>query len=119
MKRQIKFKQIKQTCPEEYEARMNNRLVGLVTLRWGRLECIYLPYGCYYKNEEVLKSHLFENRFKGNFANANERHAWLGEFRNLLYKRNEENIKRLEDIRLKKLNRNKFAQSSEVERSIA
>jgi hypothetical protein len=111
MKRQIKFKQIKQTCPEEYEARMNNRLVGLVTLRWGRLECIYLPYGCYYKNEEVLKSHLFENRFKGNFADANERHAWLGEFRNLLHERNEANIKRLEDIRLKKLNRNKFAQS--------
>ena len=112
MKRQIKFKQIKQTCPEEYEARMNNRLIGLVTLRCGRLECIYLPYGCYYKNEEVLKSHLFENRFKGNFANANERHAWLGEFRNLLHKRNEANIKRLKDIRLKNLNRNKFAQSS-------
>ena len=104
MKRVIKFKSKGLKFSEQYEAYMNNRLVGLVTLHSGRLCCIYFPYGKYYKNEEVLKEHLFDNRNKSSFTDANERHLWLGEFRNLLHERNEANIKRLEDIRLKKLN---------------
>ena len=111
MKRVIKFKSKGLKFSEQYEAYMNNRLVGLVTLYSGRLYCIYFPYGKYYKNEEVLKEHLFDNRNKSSFTDTNERHLWLGEFRNLLHERNEANIKRLEDIRLKKLNRNNIAQS--------
>ena len=112
MKRVIKFKSKGLKFSEQYEAYMNNRLVGLVTLYSGRLYCIYFPYGKYYKNEEVLKEHLFDNRNKSSFTDANERHMWLGEFRNLLHERNEANIKRLEEIRLKKLN-------SKAQRSIA
>jgi len=85
-KNKLKFEQTCGSCPEQYNIYSEDKLVAYVRLRWGFLS-VEMPD----VNGEQVYSHNFRSEWMGNFRNQIER---------------EEYIKIIEEIILKKLEKN-------------
>lgn len=65
----LEFKLTCYACPEQYDVFKDNKQVGYVRLRWGRLRAEY-PDVC---GEEVYSAEIGDGAWTGAFLNEDER----------------------------------------------
>ena len=78
----IRFEKTCARFPEQYNIYINEEKIGYIHLRHGILNVI--------KDDEIIYSYHFNDTWKGEFSNENERTFYLNKIRKLLMEKEKE-----------------------------